>query len=92
MVRSRFPAIPVHIDKINAASGIGPAACHALNRRPRDVESRENRARHGRWVKLVQHGLDAVYRVDFVAMNATDQSNAFARLLPLHHDDGMYQC
>ncbi len=69
-----------HIDQINASARVGPPALHAFHGWAGYVRDRHHRARHLRWIELVHHGLDRMHGTHFVAMNATDQDGAFARL------------
>ena len=75
--------LPIHIDQIDASALVGPSALHAFQGRAGHVRDRHHRARHLRRVELVHHGLDCMHRTHLVAMHATGQDAALARLCSL---------
>jgi hypothetical protein len=75
--------LPIHIDQIDASALVGPSALHAFQGRAGHVRDRHHRARHLRRVELAHHGLDRMHRTHLVAMHATGQDAALARLCSL---------
>ncbi len=72
-----------HVNQIDASALIGPSALHAFQGRTRHVRDRHHRTRHPRRIELAHHGLDRMHRTHLVAMHATGQDAALARLCSL---------
>ena len=80
--RSRSRATRDSYRSDDAPALVGPSALHPFHGRAGHVRDRHYRARHARRVELVHHGLDRVHGAHLVAVHATDQDAALARLRP----------
>ena len=79
---------PIHVDQINASTGIGPSALHSFHGWAGQVGYRQHSAQHPRGIELVHHGLDRMHGTHLVAMHAADEYDALARPRPLGNDHG----